>query len=207
MTAPLRSHRHLLNVSVLWLFFVACGKDPSAPPPEPNPTFYGGMLVNGDAESGDGTPSAWRPEASTPHTYLLDWAQMGSSGGRSLSISASANPNETAFAGWSQSVTEGIPVGRDLTLRAKVRVQDVHWTGAILALRADTENPPTDAAEYFVTTQGFDLITDTADWASYEVTLPRVHDDVRAVTVYLILRARNGTAWFDEVGLYASVPW
>jgi hypothetical protein len=165
------------------------------------------MLANGSAEFGDDAPTAWRPEISSPRTYLLEWAREGSSGGRSLSITASASPDEVAFAGWSQTLSEAIPAGRDLTLRARIRVRDVQRTGAILALRADTENPPTDAAEYFVTTQGSELITGSADWAAYEVTLPRVHADVRVLTAYLILRARTGTVWFDEVGLYASVPW
>ncbi len=156
---------------------------------------------NGDAESGGDAPAAWKAWTTDPSGYRLTWAEGENPGSHSLAIRITGSPSQTDYAFWGQSVREGLPSGKTVELRVRVRVSGVEGIGVALVIRGDTDDPLYDPPEMFATTQGVKRITGTKDWTTYTVRSPGVRSDIRALTVFLGFSGPSGTAWFDDVCL------
>jgi hypothetical protein len=99
---------------------------------------------------------------------------------------------------WYQIYSGKIPVGRDLTLKAKIKGVYLSGNGASIVIRCDGATPGLQ----FETTQNVVNISGTFDWATYTVTLSKVQSNITSIIVYLIyLPNTTGTVYFDDVTL------
>jgi hypothetical protein len=102
------------------------------------------------------------------------------------------------FCSWYQMYSGKIPVGRDLTLTAKIKGVNLSGTGVSIVIRGDGATPGLQ----FETTQNAVPISGTFDWATYTLNLSKVQSDVTSIIVYLVyLPKTTGTVYFDDVTL------
>ncbi len=99
---------------------------------------------------------------------------------------------------WYQKYSGKIPVGLDLTLKAKIKGLNLSGNGASIAIRCDGATPDLQ----FETTQSVVNINGTFDWTTYTVSLSNVKSNVTSIYVFLIyLPKTTGTVYFDDVTL------
>jgi hypothetical protein len=117
----------------------------------------------------------------------------------SLSILSSQSSTASVFSYWTITVApDGIVPGSQLTLKVKVKTDNLSGDGVFVALRADAGT--TQVA--FKTTQDAVEIKGTQDFVEYSVAIPTFPDKVTDIRIYFILSGNSiGTAYFDDVSL------
>lgn len=99
---------------------------------------------------------------------------------------------------WWQKYSGIIPVGRDLTLKAKIKAVNLSGDGVSIVIRCDGEVPNLQ----FASTQGVVNINGTFDWSTYTVSLPNVQSNITSIFVFLVYRPKTtGKVYFDDVTL------
>jgi hypothetical protein len=119
-----------------------------------------------------------------------------------LSASISCDTASNSFSLWGQKISGNLPTGSRLKLNLKIKLDNVEGSGVGYAVRFDNTENPEGEAEKFTTSQGIMQISGDADWKEYELTTEEISDDIKSVTVYLMMFDRTtGTAYFDDVVL------
>jgi hypothetical protein len=173
----------LFLVSILF----SCDKD------DPNPAQ---LIVNGNVESGTANPTGW-VNYSSPGITNSWTSDAFSSSNHSLKITSDTGPDDIGY--WTQNYNGAIPIGKDLTLRVKIKCDNLDGEGVSIAISADDSTP---TAIQFSTTQGKKTIDGTFDWTLYDVTLEAVDADAKNIYVFLIfLPNTTGTVYFDDASL------
>jgi len=157
------------------------------------------MVTGGDLEAGTSLPIGWYYD-NGQNNYSVAWTEdEAASPKRSLKISTQTS--STNFAFWGLSMNTNIPVGKDVTLRVKIK-GNLIGSGVSLAVRGDDTDRPQGSAEQFKSTQGNISITGNVDWREYNVKLEKVGANIKSLTVYLVyLQNTTGDAYFDDVSL------
>jgi hypothetical protein len=161
-----------------------------------------GYLVNLDMETDEGwwfNDPPWSTRGYSTHT--------AHSGLRSLSLShpTASGAGEFSYAGQYTPVQD--PSGEAFTLSVRMKLEDVTGQGVAIAIRGDTESTPSGYAEAFATTQYKRSLVGTTDWMEVSVELGGLADDIKSITVYLILLSEtSGTVYFDDVE-FSSSDW
>ena len=117
-----------------------------------------------------------------------------------LGMAASILKDTASYCYWLASVPPSatIRVGASLTLRAKVRLQDVQGKGVSLVIRGD-KGPTTSVL--FATTEGQVPIRGTADSTEYSVTLPYTTAVDKLIVYVVMLSNTSGSVAFTDVSL------
>lgn len=103
----------------------------------------------------------------------------------SLGVSASTIKDTASYSYWTSALAppKTLQLGKSLTLRAKIQLQNVQGKGVSLVLRGDRK---TQADVLFTSTQGKISIAGTTDFTEYSVTLP-YSASVDYILVYLLV--------------------
>jgi hypothetical protein len=162
-------------------------------------------LENGSMDEGDVAAAPWWYGGLRSHHFQFAWStERAQSPTHSLAVAKNLAA-DSSFGFWAQTIQASRFVGRSVTLRASIALDDVSGEGVAIAIRGDDTTRPSGYAEAFATTQGSESITGSGQWATYEVTLPFVDETVRSITVYLIhLTNTTGTVYFDDVTLVVN---
>ena len=165
---------------------------------------WGGFVINnGTVEGGDPSspfPTGWRSVVGLDSKgyviHTMQWTdEISYSGSRSLKISNSKMHSETSS--WSYEISLDLPVGKDITLEAKIK-GNLSGQGAGLMIRADDSSPAFGDPEQIATTKE-SSITGNFDWTSYRVVLKDL-GEMKSVTIYLIfLPDTTGEVFFDDI--------
>ena len=121
----------------------------------------------------------------------------------SLAVAAPINKDTASFSYWVTALTppKTLQIGKSLTLRAKVQLQDVQGKGVSLALRGDRT---AQSAVLFASTQASKNIAGTSDFTEYSVTLPYT-TSVDYILVYLVmLNKTTGKAIFKDISIQVN---
>ena len=103
---------------------------------------------------------------------------------------------------YSQRYPRTMPVGKNLTLQAYIKGENLTGEGISLSIRAEDVNL---APIQVVTTEGIVSIKGTFDWSPYSVTLTNLPGNITTLYVYLNYhRNTTGTAYFDDITLTRS---
>ena len=154
--------------------------DPVEPAPEQ-------LIVNGDLEVSSW--GWWAQKGNTHHNVL--WVDQA------LKLSTEIS-HHTEFSFWSQSFTEFIPFGKDITLEVRIK-GDLEGQGASIALRADDS---TNNVLQFETTQGKVPITGEFDWTEFTVTIENVSSSTSRIYIFLVfLPDTTGEVYFDDISI------
>jgi hypothetical protein len=157
------------------------------------------MLGNANMESGTTAPSTWfnrTPTSAIPAMWSTDAA---SSPSHSLKISQTTVIDPSDYNYWGQTYSGTIPVGKDLTLKVKIKGDKLTGAGVSIVIRADGATTPN---LQFISTEGVTSISGTFDWKTYTLTLPKLNSDVKYVIIYFIyLPNTTGTVYFDDASL------
>lgn len=157
------------------------------------------LLDNGDFS--DGLTNSWWNHNGNSDEYNVELIKDVLSP-QANSIKISADSTYGSFAHWAQVVSENIPNGKRVRLKLKIKLDDVAGKGISIAVRCDDTHRPEGKAEMFSTTQGRLLISGTSDWKEYEISSDIITEDIKSVTIYLLMLDRTiGTAYFDDVVL------
>ena len=116
----------------------------------------------------------------------------------SFSLAATTIKDTASFCAWTNNFipAAGLKTGSFVTLKAKVRLENVQGPGVSLVLRGDT---PIQSSALFETTQNKIPIRGTADFAEYSVTLYYT-TPVDIVKIYLLLLPQTtGKVTFNDV--------
>lgn len=92
-------------------------------------------------------------------------------------------------------------MGKTLTLRAKVRLDNVQGSGISLVLRGDTG---VQKGALFATTQGQQLIRGTGDFTEYSVSMPYTKAVDEVLIFLLILPKTTGTITFRDISVQVN---
>lgn len=162
-----------------------------------SPTPYD--LQNVDFETGDYAPDSWW--FSGPNNISIKWdSSEFLSSTHSCKMSSISSNNNFAVIG--QTFTAAKLIGKKLIFNVYAKANDLTGEGFFIAIRGDDAQPPTGAAEVFVTTQSKILYTGSFGWKKISVTLDKVPDNIKALTFYLIYgRNTSGTVYFDDASL------
>jgi hypothetical protein len=115
-----------------------------------------------------------------------------------ISTQISQSPD---FAFWAQTINTDLPIGKSVTLKAKVKGK-MTGGGISLVIRGDNTSQPSGTGEQFVTTQGISPISGTFDWTDFSVKLPSVDATTQSLTIYLVyLPNSTGEVYFDDISL------
>jgi|GEM_PF-950783 hypothetical protein len=160
----------------------------------------GQLISNGNVEAGSTSPCSWWKTDSYGKYNLTSTDQESFSGRKSLNISIQ-NAHTDAFAYWGQTITTNIPIGMDVTLRAKIK-GDLEGEGVSIALRGDDTTSPSGPDAQFISTQYKTKITGQFNWKEYSIKLDNVDSSTQSLTVYLIyLPKTTGHVFFDDISL------
>jgi hypothetical protein len=186
-----KSDLKLLNIAVAitsCLLFSGCHKDDVVV-----------QQVNDNAgfDSGTSNPSSWYHSPNGSVDLFLWEIKPASSADHYVSIfPGSASPD---FFYWAQEITNPIPLGEKLTLRAKIKGENLSGEGVSIAFRCDDA---TFNSVAFVTTQHKTNISGNFDWKEFSITLDEVPESTAKIYVFLIyLPNTTGKASFDDVTL------
>ncbi len=164
------------------------------------------ILNNSNVEEGSGSPNNWLFWPSSNQSYSgARTRDQAFSASQSLRIHSN-HITTTSGSFWAQTIVSDIPVGKSLTLKAWIKLENVVGKGIALAVRGDNTTAPTDSAEVFSSTEENIVISGTEDtWIPYTVTLPAVPADIKSIVVYLLfLPETSGTVYFDDITLHAK---
>ncbi|SDJ93373.1 hypothetical protein SAMN05421823_101459 [Catalinimonas alkaloidigena] len=99
---------------------------------------------------------------------------------------------------YAQSILTPIPKGKQLTLRAKVKAENLVGEGLNLAIRCDGPQ----GIIKFVSTRDQAPIQGNFDWKEFNVVLDEVPEETNVIAVLVLyLNATTGRASFDDVTL------
>jgi len=158
------------------------------------------IISNEDVETGSTTPNGWW-FSSGLNNYNVTWTEEQSfSPKKSLKMSTQTL-NSDNFAFWAQTITTNIPVGKDVTLKVKVK-SNLVGEGISIVIRGDDSTYPDGSAEQFKTTQGTFPISGTFDWKEQSTRMTKVGENIKSLTVYLVyLPNTAGEVYFDDISL------
>lgn len=158
------------------------------------------LVSGGDVETGSSTPNGWWSYTGQ-NNYSVIWTDEQSfSPKKSLKISTLiANTSDFAF--WAQTISANIPIGKDVTLKVKVK-SNLTGDGVSIVIRGDDFVYPEGSAEQFITSQGMFPISGDFDWKEQSITLTKVSSTIKSLTVYLIYSQNTtGEVYFDDISL------
>lgn len=137
-----------------------------------------------------------------PGTYTSNRTSSGNSYSLSAA-SSSATKDTTALGYWVTNFGPGkaITVGKTLTLKAKVRLDNVQGSGVSLVLRGDTS---LERAALFATTQNQRIIRGTSDYTEYSVSMPYTKAVDELLIFLLVLPKTTGTVSFSDVSVQVN---
>ena len=176
------------EANVTTTLFVYAGNDRAWAVPD----FLPAGFSNGNFESGDAAPDAWKP-AMTNEQHMLTWDKTG---GRNRSRCAKAKVLVDAPATWVQWQQTQLPVvpGRAYELRAWVRAEKVvgtsGWYIHVNGDRTELINKTLDAGG------------GTFDWKQVSVTFT-APTNAKSATIGTVLHG-TGRAWFDDAEFVES---
>jgi hypothetical protein len=160
------------------------------------------LIINGTVESGSLMPDGWWFGRGHANFNVFWTDQVSLSPSRSLGISTQV-ADSLQFAYWGQTISDNIPVGENVTLKVKIKVNNVMGRGLSIAIRGDITNSPSGGSEQFVTSQYATRISGTFDWKEYSIRMSNIKASIQSLTVYLIfLPNTTGEAYFDNISLY-----
>ncbi len=175
--------------------------DPEASISEKLNEFTNNYIENPDME--DGTNYYWYGNTNRynfSHEYSNEESHSAS---HSLKISAES-AGSGQFAYWGQIISATELIGKKLIASVSIKYNDVNGDGVILAIRGDDDTNPSGSAEVFNTTQRKIVKTGSSDWQTLEVSLDNVPDNIKSITVYMILSSSEGTVYFDDLSLTST---
>lgn len=158
------------------------------------------MVTGGNLEAGTSLPIGWYYD-NGQNSYNMMWTEEeAASPKRSLKISTQVS-GITNFAFWGLTINTNIPVGKDVTLKVKVKSK-LNGSGVSIAIRGDETEYPQSSAEQFISTQGKIPITGNIEWREYNVKLEKIGTNIKSLTVYLVyLQNTTGEVYFDDISL------
>jgi hypothetical protein len=150
-------------------------------------------LLNDDITSSAG----WDYVNTANHVGALD-ATVFSSPQNSLKIAVVDNKAD-GFSFWHHLInTADVHEGAKLTLRVKVKTDNVTNDGVFVALRCDNNSQ----ILAFETTEDKITINGTTDFVEHTVEINSVPKDTNTIRVFLIMNGNStGTAYFDDVSV------
>jgi len=156
------------------------------------------LVSGGDLETGSSRPNGWWSSTGQGN-YDLNWSEEESfSPKKSLKISTQTS-NATNFAFWALTINTNIPVGKDVTLKVKVKSKLV-GKGISLLIRGDDTVTPAGYTEQASAEGPF--ISGTHDWQEQSVKMTKVGENIKSLTIYLIYSSNTtGEVYFDDVSL------
>jgi hypothetical protein len=176
---------------VLPFFFTRCAKEEAKPQQ---------LLTNGNFESGNTVPTDWG-YITEKDIYSGEWSDREFvSPSKSAKISSSKS-DTTAFCFWYQTINDNLPLGKDVTLKIKLK-GNMLGKGISIAIRTDDTTMPSGRAEQFITTENLSPMTGSFDWSERIITLANVKPTSKSITVYFIyLPNTTGEVYFDNASL------
>jgi len=141
------------------------------------------LPTNAGVEQGLGIPSGWYK---SENTNIFSWTdEVAHTGNKSIKI-ASADKRDRECA-WAYTLTTDLPFGKQFTLKAFVKTEEIKGQGVCLTLRADDTTTASGKAEMYVTTQGKRVIKGSRDWTEYTINFatPLAYE-INSITIYLI---------------------
>lgn len=169
-------------VPTSWLFFVGDAGN------QRNPNNYQKTIITSESSatspiSGTGLIGV----GSRPVSYTLG-------------ITAPVVNDTASYSYWAYAITPptALRVGKSLTLKARIRLDQVQGKGVSLALRGDRTG---QSAMLFATTEGKSTLTGTADFAPYSVTLPYTAAVESIILYCTVLPRTTGKVLFTDVSL------
>ena len=155
-----------------------------------NPNNYRHTLVTGTSSTSSSAPMSGSglgglPSRTTSYT---------------LGMAASTITDTASYCSWAYSFypPTSLRVGRSLTLKAKVRLENVQGKGISLVLRGDRNSQP---VVLFATTEGQLPLKGTADFTEYSITLPYSASVDYLIVYFVMLPKTTGTATFTSVSV------
>ena len=154
------------------------------------------VFANGDMENN--TIGYWKGGTSF-NGYSFTYSDKESvSPSHSLSITA-VNATPKNFVYWAQTVKTNEFAGKKLTLTVWTKYENVDGDGVMFVLRGDDTETPQGSAEAFATTQSKVVMKGSSGWKKIDVTLKSVPENIKCVTVYMLMASQNGTVYFDNL--------
>lgn len=158
-------------------------------------------LTNTDME--DSTKGYWHGGYQA-NAYNFEYSdEEFVSGSHSLKLSVVSSGNG-GFAYWAQTFSAAELTSQKATLKVSAKYNDVVGDGVMFVFRGDDTEVPQGAAEAFNTTQSKIKIDGTSDWRALEISLDPVPDNIKSLTVYMLISAQAGTVYFDDLSLTSS---
>ncbi len=121
----------------------------------------------------------------------------------SLSIE-SKDAKSGNFVYWAQTFKAAQFVGKKVTISVSTKYSGVDGDGVMLVFRGDDTDVPNGSAEAFATTQGKIELKGSTNWRTLEVKLDPVPENIKSLTVYMLIASKNGTVFFDDLSLASS---
>lgn len=203
--------KSFLMLAVIFLFIVAaCSNSDNNPTEQPlateneyakivegNETVVStSAFTNGDMENS--TTGYWKGGTSFNGYSFLYSNKESVSPSHSLSITA-VNAAPKNFVYWAQTIKTTEFAGKKLTLTVWTKYENVDGDGIMFVLRGDDTETPSGYAEAFATTQSKVVMKGSSGWKKIDVTLKSVPDNIKCVTVYMLMASQNGTVYFDNL--------
>lgn len=167
-----------------------------------NPNQKKGLLLNSDFSNG--VTNEWWPFRGINHKYVTD-INDSIYFSEKYSASISCDSLTDSFSYWGQIINSNLPLNNKLKLKLKIKLENVEGNGVGFAIRFDNSDKIEGSAEKFTTTQGRKQIIGTHNWKDYEITSELLTDDIKSVTVYLLMFGNTtGKVYFDNVELFVA---
>jgi len=193
------------------IFFISCNtQNPIEPQTDQNINksvseqlagFTNSYIENSDME--DGTNDYWYGSTNRnnfSHEYSNEESHSAS---HSLKISAES-AESGQFAYWAQTITAVDLIGKKLIASVSIKYNNVSNDGVVLVIRGDNSEKPSGSAEVFSTTQHKISKIGSSDWQTLEVSLDNVPNNIKSITIYMLLSSPTGTVYFDDLGLTST---
>ncbi|WP_157634565.1 hypothetical protein [Spirosoma panaciterrae] len=194
----------LITLLSITLLFNACKKEEATPQAPVN------LVKNGDMESypwQDWVPYFGYNLTSNPNGYTNAYTlEAATSGTHSIKASCTSVKNDSTFYMFVQQFfPQTLKVGDKLTLKAKIKTDNLAGQGVSLVIRGDQIVNGKSNMVFFTTSQGKTVINGTGAFKEYAVTLDSYPGTADYISVYLIyLPQTTGTVYFDDVSLTAN---
>ncbi|MCP5064543.1 MAG: hypothetical protein GY936_19070 [Ignavibacteriae bacterium] len=165
-------------------------------------TIGDNLIINSNME--DGQNSFWAGSYANPNFSFSHTDKESNSSSHSLMIEANSGEKDQ-FAYWAQTIKTSDLVGKKLTASVSIKYNDVDESGVALVIRGDNTETPQGSAEVFGTTQYKVIKTGSGDWQTLEVSINIVPENIKSITVYMLLAAQNGSVYFDDLSLVSDI--
>jgi hypothetical protein len=154
-----------------------------------------------NADFSEGVTNDWWASDGADNTYNANISDSVFSSPK-YSASIRCDRPTQSFALWGQKINENLPLGSRLKLSLKIKTDDVTGNGVGYAVRFDNTSDIEGNAENFTTSQGIIQINGTFDWKEYELSTDVLSNEIKSVTVYLMMfGGTTGVAYFDDIVL------